>query len=60
MKANQEIRDMLTRGGIKQWELAQKMGYTPNYFVLKMRTELPEAEKRRAMKSILEIIEGRG
>ncbi len=59
MKANKEIREMLEITGVKQWELAEKMGYTANYFVQKLRYELPEAEQERAKKYIIELAEGR-
>jgi hypothetical protein len=59
MKANAKIREMIAISGVQQWEIAEKMGYTPNYFIQKLRFELPEAEQERAKKYIIELAEER-
>ena len=58
-KANQDIRTALVRAGVKQWELADKVGYSHNYFGMKLRHELPSEEKYRMFTLIQEIIDER-
>lgn len=59
-KANQDIREVLKKHKIAQWELADKMKFSPNYFVVKMRHEFDSQEKLRAFDCIQEILEERG
>lgn len=57
--ANQDIRDALYKSGVKQWELADKAGLSPNYFVIKLRHELPSEEKFKLFTLIQEIVDER-
>ena len=54
-KANQDIRMMLEKSGVRQWELADAAGFSANYFVMKLRKELPESEKLRMYALIQQI-----
>ena len=58
-KANKDIREALQKSGVKQWELAEKVGLSPNYFVTKLRRELSGEEKCRMFNFIAEILEER-
>ena len=59
-KKNQEIRMALKKSGVYQWELADKCNLSPNYFVTKLRKELPEEEKLKLLSLISEIAEEKG
>ena len=59
MKANQDIRMMLKASNVLQWELADKVGYSHNYFGAKLRHELPEDEKMKMFGYIREIADER-
>ena len=59
-KANKDIREVLQKSGVKQWELAEKVGLSPNYFVTKLRRELSSEEKYRMFTLIQEIVDERG
>ena len=49
---NKEIREALKAADLKHWELAERLGCSENTVYRKLRTELPEDEKRH----ILEVI----
>lgn len=51
--ANQEIRDALAKTGVRQWQLADAVGYADNYFCVKMRREFP-AEVKAEMLAIID------
>lgn len=53
--ANQDIRKALEESGIKQWELAERMGYSPSHFSTKMRHEFSSEEKLRCLSVIEEM-----
>ena len=57
--ANKDIRDALTKYNVKQWELADKCNYSPNYFCVKLRHELSPEEKIEMFTYIQEIVEER-
>lgn len=56
-KANSIIREALERCNVKQWELADKFGVSPNYFVVKMRHDFSEEDTMKALSYISEIAE---
>ncbi len=58
-KANKDIRLALEQSGVRQWELAERAGYSENHFIRKMRHELPSEEKYRMFTLIQEIIDER-
>lgn len=57
MKANIVIREALVKCGVRQWELAEKFGLSPNYFVTKMRHDFTEEETLKALSYIGQIQE---
>ncbi len=59
-RANQDIRDALKKSNVKQWELAERFGLSANYFVMKLRKELPESEKIKMFSLIQKISEEKG
>lgn len=52
-RANQDLRFKAKENGVYQWQIAQKMGISETHLLRKMRTELPEDEK----KAIFQIIQ---
>lgn len=56
-KANEDIRIALGENGIKQWELAERIGYSSFYFSAKLRKELPKEEKEKVFIAIQELID---
>lgn len=57
LRANNDIRTALEKSGVKQWELAEKLGYNDSWFCVKMRKELTEREKLKCFSCIQEIAE---
>ena len=45
MQANAEIRRAMGGAGVKQWQLAEFLGFNESYFSRKLRKELPIEEK---------------
>ena len=43
--ANEEIRERAKKAGIKLWEIADQMGISCAWFSVRLRKELPQAEK---------------
>ena len=58
-KANQDIRDALKISGVKLWELAEKVGLSPNYFSTKLRRELDDDDKKKLFIIIQSIVDER-
>lgn len=54
---NQEIRKSALKFGIKQWQIADKLGIREETFSRKLRYELPQDEKERIL-SIIEELKG--
>ena len=52
MQANTEIRRALGGAGIKQWQLAEFLGFSECYFSRKLRKELPPEEKAEILVAI--------
>jgi uncharacterized protein YidB (DUF937 family) len=53
--ANQEIRELASKGGIKLWQIADKLGINDGNLSRKLRHELPEVEKERVIRIIDEL-----
>ena len=56
--ANKEIRCALVNNGIKQYVLADYLGITETSLSKKLRRELPEAEKKRILDVIDNLVKG--
>jgi hypothetical protein len=56
---NQDIREALEKSSVKQWELAEKVGYTPSWFSVKMRHEFTSEEKLKMFDCIQQILDER-
>ena len=54
-KANEDIRMMLEKSGVRQWELAEAYGLSDARFCVRMRKEFPEDEKLRLYALIQQI-----
>lgn len=52
-KKNEEIKSALKEAGLKQWELAEKLGVAETTLCRWLRTELP-AEKKQKMLQVIE------
>lgn len=52
-KSNKEIREAATEAGVYLWRIAEELGISDARFSVRLRHELPEAEKLR----VLAIIE---
>lgn len=57
MKANQEIRDLIYRSRLKNWEVADAIGISDSRFSVWLRTPLNEEREKRVTKAISELIE---
>ncbi len=53
--ANQEIRELANKSGIRLWRIADRMGINDGNLSRRLRRELPEAEKERVVKIIEEL-----
>jgi uncharacterized protein YidB (DUF937 family) len=53
--ANQEIRELASKEGIKLWQIADKLGINDGNLSRKLRHELPEAQKERVIAIIEEL-----
>lgn len=52
---NKDIREAVTRAGLKLWQIADALGITDSYFSRKLRKELPEEEKERIFGIVREL-----
>ena len=59
MKANQEIRQKIVTNYLKYWEVAEKVGYTPEHFSKLLRHELNPELKEKVLTAIKEILQER-
>lgn len=57
MKANQEIRDLIYRSRLKNWEVADAVGISDSRFSVWLRTPLNDERKKRVSNAISELIE---
>ena len=55
MKANQEIRNLITSNRLRNWEVAKEVGITDTTFSVWLRTELNDERKERVLKAIEEL-----
>lgn len=58
-RANKDIKEALQKYNVRQWELADKIGYSHNYFCLKLRHELTSEEKLKMFDFIEQIAKER-
>lgn len=58
-RANEDIRTALEKSGVRQWELAEKIGYSASHFSLKMRKEFSSEDKVKAFTAIQDIVDER-
>ena len=52
---NKDIREAVSRAGLKLWQIADALGITDSYFSRKLRKELPQEEKDRIFTIIKEL-----
>ena len=52
---NQEIRDRIKAAGLKQWQVAKKLGVAESTFIRWLRDELPSDQKEAIFKAIDEL-----
>lgn len=57
-KTNLDIRDEIRMAGLKQWQVAEKYGYSDSTFSRKMRKEFAPEQKATLRKIISELQEG--
>lgn len=56
---NLKIRNRARTRDVRMWELAEKMGYSANYFSVKMRHAFSKEDTERALQYIDEIAASR-
>ncbi len=54
-RANEDIRTAIARAGVKQWQVADKVGYSDNRFSVLMRKPLQPALKESVFSAIHEL-----
>lgn len=59
MKANQEIRDLIYRSRLKNWEVADAIGISDSRFSVWLRTPLNDVRKERVVKAISDLTKKR-
>lgn len=59
-KANEDIRETAKKCNVPQWKIAERLGYSEEYFCRKLRKELPEDLKLKVYAIIGEISSERG
>lgn len=57
-EANQDIRAAAKAAGVHLWQIAYRWPLTDANFSRKLRTELNEADKQKALQIISELSEG--
>lgn len=55
MKANKDIRELLSKERIYQWEVAQELGMKAPNFTIMLRTELSDEKKIQILNAIKKI-----
>ncbi|MDV7753368.1 hypothetical protein [Enterococcus casseliflavus] len=60
MKANQEIRDLIAKHRLRNWEVAQELGLSDSRFSIWLRTTLNEERKSRVEKAVNTLIKKEG
>lgn len=56
-RANQDIKEALEKSGVRQWELADRFGFSESGFCKRLRKELPSEEKFKLFSLIAQIME---
>ncbi|WNF89835.1 hypothetical protein [Vagococcus fluvialis] len=56
MKANQEIRNLISGKRLRNWEVANAAGIADTTLSVWLRTELSDERKERVLKAIEELI----
>ena len=56
--ANKDIRIACMENGVKFWQIALHLGISPETFTRRMRTELPEEEKKQVFRAMEFILQG--
>lgn len=51
-KTNAEVRQALRDKGLRQWQLAERLGVSENTLCRQLRKELPAEQKARILKAI--------
>ena len=54
---NKEIRNAITRSGLRYWRVADALGIQDGTFSRKLRKELPPDEKKKLLKVIEDLKE---
>ena len=55
-KKNQDIRKYASKRGVRQWEIAERLGYScDTLFTVALRRELPEDKKAEIFRIIDEL-----
>ncbi len=52
---NREIREAATKAGVKNWQIAEKLGMHEGTFSRKLRHELPQEEKQKIFDIIADL-----
>ncbi|MUO32438.1 hypothetical protein [Enterococcus gallinarum] len=60
MKANQEIRDLIAKHRLRNWEVAQELGLSDSRFSIWLRTPLNEERKSRVEKAVNALLKKEG
>ena len=58
--ANLKIREAACNADVRLWEIAERIGVNDGNFSRKLRKELPEAEQRKILQIIDELVRERG
>ena len=56
--ANKDIRIACMENGVKFWQIALQLEISPETFTRRMRTEMPEEEKKRVFRAMERILQG--
>ena len=52
---NTDIRILTVRHNVRMWEIARRLGISPETFSRRLRRELPLEEKEKIKKIIMEV-----
>lgn len=58
-RANQDIRDLIEKAGVRHWEVAEVIGISPWMFSVRLRNELSEDQKEEIRAAVSMIVEAR-
>ena len=57
--ANQDIRDLIEKAGVRHWEVAAAIGISSWMFSVRLRNELSENQKEEIRAAVNMIVEAR-